>query len=178
MDISHDHLRRSDPYHCLVQENSPDGAHVYRPSRMERKFFAVVGFFMFILGLWLFSMSLPDCFDKLSGFSLTSQVETRLMPVIGCFLVITGFLSVRAYWKRILKLTTEAVEVEFIYGLRTLKFGDILGRRSGTTQFGGCTVLVPKQKHLKKLAIKEDFVFDDFYHNWIASLPDLDAADR
>ena len=133
---------------------------------------------MFILGLWLFSMSLPDCFDKLSGFSLTSQVETRLMPVIGCFLVITGFLSVRAYWKRILKLTRVAVEVEFIFGLRTLKFADILGRRSGATQYGSCTVLVPKQKRLRKLVIKEDFIVDDFYRNWIASLPDLDAANK
>jgi hypothetical protein len=161
-----------------MEENSPDRTHGYRPSRNARAFFAVMGFFMLILGVWLLSMSLPDCIDKLrGGFSLTSQVVTCLMPVIGCFLVISGILSVRVYWKRILKLTTEAVEVEFFYGLRTLKFDDILGRRSRTTQFGSCTVLVPKEKRLRKLVIKEGFVVDDFYRNWIASLTDLDAAD-
>jgi hypothetical protein len=134
---------------------------------------------MFSMGILLFSKSLPDCIDVLKeGPFVTSRVVTCLMPVLGCFLVIGGILSVRVYWKRTLRLTTNAVQVEFMYGLKTLKFDDILGRRSRATQYGSCTVLVPKGKHLRKLVIKEGFVVDDFYRNWLALLPDLDAADK
>jgi hypothetical protein len=179
MDISHYHLRGSDHYDSLVEQDSPNGVHIYRPSKNARTFFAVMGCFMFIMGIWLFSKSLPDCIDVLKGGpSVSSRVVTCLMPVIGCFLVISGILSVRVYWKRILTLTTNAVQVEFMYGLKTLKFDDILGRRSRATQYGRCTVLVPKGKHLRKLVIKEGFVVDDFYRDWLALLPDLDTADK
>jgi hypothetical protein len=179
MDISHYHFCGSDHYHSLMEQDSPNGLHVYRPSKNARTFFAVMGCFIGIMGIWLFSKSLPGCIEALKGgSSVTGRVVNGLMPVLGCFFVIGGILQVRVYWKRILILTTNAVQVEFIYGLKTLKFDDILGWRSRATQYGHCTVIVPKEKRLRKVVIKEGFVVDDFYRNWLALLPDLDAADK
>ncbi|HZB87848.1 MAG TPA: hypothetical protein VE291_04240 [Terracidiphilus sp.] len=97
---------------------------------------------------------------------------------MGCFLLASGLLHIRAYWKRILVLTTDAIQVEFLFGLRTLRFDDILGRRSKATRYGSCTVLVPKEKYQPKLIVKEGYVVDDSYRSWLASIPDLDIADK
>lgn len=144
-----------------------------------RRFFAIMGCLMFIGGVWLLSMSIPACIEAIrDSSSRTSQIINCLMPIIGCFLVIQGFLHVRVYWRRVLILTSDAVTVEFICGLRGMKFSEILGRRSRATQYGHETLIVPKTKGLRKLVIKEGYVVDDVYRNWLASLPDLDAADK
>lgn len=160
-----------------MEQICADGTRIYRPSKRDRTFFAVLGCFTIIAGVWLESKTLPAAIDAIrQGSSRTSP--SCFLAVIGCFFVVGGILQIRVYWKRILMLTADTVKVEFIYGLRGMKFTDILGRRSRATQYGKCTVVVPKTKRLRELVIKEGFVVDDFYQNWLASLPDLDAADK
>lgn len=142
-------------------------------------FFAVVGCILFMGGVWMLSMAVPDCINELrSGTKLTPRFVSCSMPLIGCFLIAMGLLQIRAYWKRVLILNADAVQVEFVYGLKTLKFNDILGRRTRATRYGHCTVIVPETKRLRKLVIKEGYDVDDFFRTWLASLTDLDAADK
>jgi hypothetical protein len=93
-------------------------------------------------------------------------------------MVVQGAAIFRSCWKRVLALTPDAIAVEFLYGLRAMKFDDILGRRSQPTQYGQQTLIVPNTRQIRKLVIKEGYVVDDYYRNWLASLLDLDAADK
>jgi hypothetical protein len=156
-----------------------ESVHIYRPSKKARTFFAVMGCFSFVIGVWLLSQCVPDCMAALSNnSSVSSQVISSLMVILGVFLVVSGVLHVRVYWKRILVLKPEKVEVEFIYGLRSMEYDAIRGRRSRATRYGSCTVLVPKDKSRRKMVIKEGYLIDDYYRGWLSSLPDLDAFDK
>jgi hypothetical protein len=156
-----------------------ESAHIHRPSKKARTFFAVMGCFGFLAGVWLLSRCVPECLAALTNdSSVSQQVISSLMVIIGVFLVVNGALLVRVYWKRILVLKPERVEVEFMYGLRSIEYEAILGRRSRATQYGSCTVLVPKQKSQRRMVIKEGYLIDDYYRDWLASLPDLDAVDK
>jgi hypothetical protein len=75
-------------------------------------------------------------------------------------------------------LTADAIRFQSPFGSTTLAFDQILAKRSRVTtgRFGDSyTVLIPKDERRPNLAISSDFVFDDIYANWLASLPDLDA---
>jgi hypothetical protein len=159
-----------------MEQESLDGTHVYRPSKKARIFFVIVGCFQLLLSVWLLSIALPEW---LKAFSSSASGSDRLAAsfriVLASFLAMSGILSIRIYWKRILRLTADTVEVEFMYGLRSLNYKTILGRRSKATQYGRCTVLVPNDKRLRKMVIKGGFIVDDFYRNWLTTIPDLDA---
>jgi hypothetical protein len=123
-----------------------ESVHIYRPSKMARTFFAVMGCFSFVLGVWFLSRCVPDCMAALSNnSSVSSQVISSLMVIIGIFLVVSGVLHVRVYWKRILVLKPEKVEVEFIYGLRSMEYEAIRGRRSRATRHGSCRSRTPPE---------------------------------
>jgi hypothetical protein len=157
-----------------------ESAHIYRPSKKAIMFFAVMGCLSVVAGIWLLSRCVPDCLIALSNESATHQplMASSFMVVVGVFLVVSGVMQVRVYWKRILVLGPERVEVEFIYGLRSMEYAAIRGRRSRATQYGSCTVLVPKEKEQRKMMIKEGYLIDDYYRGWISSLPDLDVIDK
>src|SRR5258708_2676959 len=115
------------------------GTHIYRPSKKARTFFAVMGCFSIVVGIWLLSRCIPDLLAALSNRSSgSSLVVSSLMVIVGVFLLVSGALQIRVYWKRILVLEPEKVEVEFIYGLRSIEYEAILGRRSRATQYGSC----------------------------------------
>ena len=158
---------------------SDSGTHVYRPSNKARLFFVVLGCFQLLGGAWLLSIGLHGWLKPFDRSASGSDPLVIAFPIIiACFLVISGALSIRIYWKRILKLSVDAVEVEFLYGARSLKYSAIKGRRSKGTQYGRCTVLVPSEQHLRKMVIKEGFIVDDFYKDWLSSIPDLDLIDK
>jgi hypothetical protein len=153
-----------------------ESVHIYRPSKRARTLFAVLGCLTCVAGLWILWQCLPD----LSNKSATRQplMASSFVAVVGVFLVLNGVLQVRVYSKRILVLKPQRVEVEFMYGLRGMDYEAILGRRTRATQYGSCTVLVPKEKSQRKIVIKEGYLIDDYYRGWLASLADLDAIDK
>ena len=106
-----------------------ESAHIYRPSKKARTFFAVMGCLSVVAGIWLLSRCVPDCLIALSNESAAHQplMASSFMVVVGFFLVVSGVLQVRVYWKRILVLGPERVEVEFIYGLRSMEYAAIPG---------------------------------------------------
>jgi hypothetical protein len=60
-----------------------------------------------------------------------------------------------------------------------LRFDEILGKRTRAAagRFGdACTLLIPRDQKRSTLPISADFLFDEVYTNWLASLPDLDGA--
>lgn len=97
-----------------------NNSHVYRPSNEARTFFVNFGCFQLLLGAWLLSIALPEWL-KTFGSSVSGSVRLVVsLPILfGCFLVISGVLGVRMFWMPILKLSMDAVEVEFLFGLLT-----------------------------------------------------------
>ncbi|MDT7812546.1 MAG: hypothetical protein QOJ42_2462 [Acidobacteriaceae bacterium] len=135
-----------------------ESTHTYRPSKKVRTFFAVMGCFSFVVGIWPLSRCIPDLLAALSNRSSgSSLVVSSLVVIVGVIFVVSGPLQIRVYWKRILVLEPEKIEVEFIYGRRSIGFEATLGRRSRATQYGSCTVLVPKDKSQRKMVIKEGY---------------------
>lgn len=175
----HREVSGSHGYHNRMEQKIPDNAHIYRPSQRARMFFAILGCLASIAGIWLLAMSIPSYVAAIrEGSSRTATVMAFLMVAIGSFMLVQGIAIFRSYWKRMLVLTSDAVMVEFLYGLKSIKFADILGRRSRATQYGSCTRIVPKAKSLPKITIKEGYIVDDIFRRWLALLPDLDAADK
>jgi hypothetical protein len=76
-------------------------------------------------------------------------------------------------------LSADSVRFQAPFGSTTLAFDQILCKRSRVTtgRFGDTyTVLIPKDENHRNLAISSDFVFDEVFTSWLASLPDLDAS--
>jgi hypothetical protein len=76
-------------------------------------------------------------------------------------------------------LSADSIRFQSPFGSTTLTFDQILCKRSRVTtgRFGDTyTVLIPKDEQRRNLAISSDFVFDEAYTRWLASLPDLDAV--
>lgn len=162
-----------------MKESVPIGTRVYRPSKKSRIFFAIMGGFGFAGGVWILANLAPWSIAQFrENPRPTSLLLCCFNVAIGGFMVIQSIAILRSYWKRAIVLTSNSVTVEFLYGTRTLRFGDILGRRTQPTQYGQQTVIVPKAKQFRKLIIKDGCVVDDYYRNWLASLPDLDAIDK
>ncbi len=162
-----------------MEPHSPIGMRIYRPSKRSRTFIAVSGGFVFIAGIWVLATLVPSQIAQLRNDPRPAALlYCCLSAAIGGFMVLQGIALFRSYWKRVLILTADAVMVEFLYGLRALKFTQILGCRAQHTRYGRQTVIVPNARPLRKLVIKEGYIVDDFYRDWLASLADLDAADK
>jgi hypothetical protein len=76
-------------------------------------------------------------------------------------------------------LSADSIAFQSPFGSTTLAFDQILCKRSRVTtgRFGDTyTVLIPKDEKRRNLAISSDFVFDEVYARWLASLPDFDTA--
>jgi len=74
--------------------------------------------------------------------------------------------------------SADSIRFQSPFGSTTLAFDQILCKRTRVTtgRFGDTyTVLIPKDERRRNLAISSDFVFDEVYARWLASLPDLDA---
>jgi uncharacterized membrane protein HdeD (DUF308 family) len=74
-----------------------ESAHIYRPSKKARTFFAVMGCLSFLVGVWLLSRCIPECLVALTNNSFVSQqVISSLMVIIGAFLVVNLEAHARA----------------------------------------------------------------------------------
>jgi hypothetical protein len=77
-------------------------------------------------------------------------------------------------------LSADSVHIQDLFRSVTLKFRDILGRRRRSGKAGPVTILIPKADCQVRRSPKRppDLAVDEFYSDWLYSLPDLDAIDK
>jgi hypothetical protein len=101
---------------------------------------------------------------------------------IGLLVFLLGLLTFRGASRVSVTLTSDAIESVGLWSRRTMHFSEIRGRRREAGGSSGLdrTILLPKDRKRGKIIIKDGlgFVCDDFFKNWLATVPDLDAIDR
>jgi hypothetical protein len=166
-----------------------DPPRIYRPSLSMKVLFAISGCTLIAFGgifTYLFA-KLFAVFFTASGGSLQADPTSRLLMaivIVGGGLVVLlcaigGITQLLKLAKFAVILSTDSIRFQSPFGATTLAFDQILCKRSRVTtgRFGDTyTVLIPKDEKRRNLAISSDFVFDEVYARWLASLPDLDAA--
>jgi hypothetical protein len=99
----------------------------------------------------------------------------------GLFLVILSALIFRGASRVSVVLRSDEIESNGVWTSAIMRFSNIRGRRneSGGNSSVTRTILLPVDKKQTKLVIKDGlgFAYDDFYRNWLAAIPDLDAID-
>jgi len=101
---------------------------------------------------------------------------------IGLLVFLLGLFTFRGASRMSVVLTSDMIESIGLCSHRTMHFSEIRGRRHEAGGNSGLdrTILLPKDMTQGKIIIKDGagFVYDDFYKNWLATVPDLDAIDR
>lgn len=166
-------------------ENTP---RIYRPDLTMKLLFAISGSMLLAFGAIFTCLfgKLFALFFAASGASLRAEPSTRilmLVVVVGGGLAVLlcaigGITQLLKLAKFAVILSADSIRFQAPFGSTTLEFDQILGKRNRVTtgRFGDSyTVLIPKDEKRRNLAISSDFVFDEAYAAWLASLPDLDA---
>lgn len=168
---------------------APETPHVYRPERSMKVLFAVSGCVLMAFGgvfTYLFGR-LSALFFAAAGVASQADPAARVLMVFvlvaGGLVVLLCVLGGVAQLLKVAKfsviLSADCIRFQAPFGSTTLAFDQILCKRSRVTtgRFGDSyTVLIPKDERRRNLAISSDFVFDEVWANWLASLPDLDAG--
>ncbi|ADW71592.1 hypothetical protein AciX9_4670 (plasmid) [Granulicella tundricola MP5ACTX9] len=147
-------------------------AHIYRPSQRLRRFFLVAGSFYVLVGTCLFLLTVEHALLPVRP-SMTAWLNAYLGPLAGLGLAIIGASQARSYWRRVLILSDTKIGTEFTFGFRELDRNEVIGKRIRWGKQGPQTVLIPKARRFPKIVIHSNFVVDQFYESWIASVPDL-----
>jgi hypothetical protein len=162
---------------------------IYRPDRSMKVVFIISGCVLLLFGgifTYLFGKLFALYFTRNSALPDTSPANRLLMLLV----VVCGALAVllcavgatiqlRKLSRFFVTLTADSIRFQSPLGSYTLHFDEILGKctRVATGRFGdACTLLIPKDGKRRALPISSDFLFDDVYANWLASLPDLDNS--
>jgi hypothetical protein len=120
-----------------------------------------------LLGVWYFA----------TGHEAPSSGAAILMSLI-CFsfALLGGYLAVSMLIFKVI-LSADAVEVQSLGSRQTLRRDEIAGRRLLPTQYISTLEFVPREKGKKKLKIGMTMRRDAAFDAWLASIPDLDAAE-
>jgi hypothetical protein len=166
-----------------------DPPHIYRPDRSMKILFAISGCVLIAFGAIFTCLfgRLFALFFTASGASLQADPATRVVMaavIVGGGLVVLlcaigGIAQLLKLAKFSVILTADSIRFQSPFGSSTLALDQILCKRARVTtgRFGDSyTVLIPKDEKRRNLAISSDFVFDEVFTNWLATLPDLDAA--
>jgi hypothetical protein len=164
---------------------------IYRPDLSMKILFAISGCMLIAFGAiftYLFGRLFAVFFaaNGASAFlhaDLTNRILMLAVVVGGGLAVllcaIGGITQLLKLAKFAVILSADSIRFQAPFGSTTLAFDQILAKRSrvATGRFGDtCTVLIPRDERRRNLTISSDFVFDEVYTKWLASLPDLDAA--
>ena len=166
-----------------------DPPRIYRPDRSMKLLFAISGCVLIAFGgifTCLFG-KLFALFFTAGGASLQADPSTRVLMaavILGGGLVVIlcaigGITQLLKLAKFAVIFSANSIRFQSPFGSSTLAFDQILCKRSRVTtgRFGDTyTVLIPKDEQRRNLAISSDFVFDEVFTNWLATLPDLDAT--
>lgn len=162
---------------------------IYRPAPGMKVLFAISGCVLIAFGgifTYLFGR-LFTLFFATSSEGAQADLAARVLMaavVVGGGLVVLlcaigGITQLLKLAKFAVILSADSIVFRSPFGSSTLAFDQILCKRSRVTtgRFGDSyTVLIPKDESRRNLAISSDFVFDEVYARWLASLPDFDAA--
>jgi hypothetical protein len=161
---------------------------IYRPALSMKVLFAISGCILIAFGAiftYLFGKLFTLFFTAGSEGAQADLAARILMAavVVGGGLVVLlcaigGITQLLKLAKFAVILSADSIRFQAPFGSTTLAFDQILCKRSRVTtgRFGDTyTVLIPKDERRRNLAISSDFVFDEVYARWLASLPDLDA---
>jgi hypothetical protein len=171
----------------IMPPTAPDSPRIYRPDRSMKILFALSGSMLIAFGAvftYLFGRLFILFFTADAGLHAEPAIRILMLAVsVGGGLAVLlcaigGVTQLLKLAKFAVILTADAIRFQSPFGSTTLAFDQILAKRSRVTtgRFGDSyTVLIPKDERRPNLAISSDFVFDDIYANWLASLPDLDA---
>jgi hypothetical protein len=166
----------------------PATPRIYRPDRSMKVLFAISGCVLIAFGAIFTCLfgRLFTLFFTASGASLQDGPATRILMavvIVGGGLVVLlcavgGIAQLLKLAKFSVILTADSIRFQSPFGSTTLALDQILCKRTRVTtgRFGDSyTILIPKDEHRCNLAISSDFVFDEVFTNWLATLPDLDA---
>lgn len=162
---------------------------IYRPDLTMKVLFAISGCTLIAFGgifTYLFGR-LFELFFATRSEGAQADLAARVLMiavVVGGGLVVLlcaigGITQLLKLAKFAVILSADSIRFQAPFGSTTLAFDQILCKRSRVTtgRFSGTyTVLIPKDEKRRNLAISSDFVFDEVYTRWLASLPDLDAS--
>ena len=162
---------------------------IYRPALSMKVLFAISGCTLIAFGgifTYLFGKLFAVFFATGSEGAQADLAARVLMAavVVGGGLVVLlcaigGITQLLKLAKFAIILSADAIRFQSPFGSSTLAFDQILCKRNRVTtgRFGDSyTVLIPKDERRRNLAISSDFVFDEVYTKWLASLPDIDAS--
>jgi hypothetical protein len=174
----------------MLQPTPVSSPRIYRPDRSMKLVFAISGcvlllfggIFTFLFGK-LFALyftangaALPDS-SRANQFLMLLVVVCGALAVLMC--AIGATIQLRKLSRFFVALTADSIHFQSPFGSYTLRFDEILGKRNHVAagRFGdACTLLIPKDGKRRTLPISSDFLFDDVYAKWLASLPDLDSS--
>ena len=175
----------------MPQPTPVDPPRIYRPDRSMKALFAISGsvllafggIFTFLFGkLFAVYFTAPDSV-ALPDASLANRILMLLIALCGALAVLmcttAAIIQLRKLSRFYVTLTADSIRFQSPFGSYTLRFDEILGKCNRVTagRFGdACTLLIPKDGKRRTLPISSDFLFDDVYARWLASLPDLDSA--
>ena len=162
---------------------------IYRPDRSMKIVFAISGCVLLLFGgifTFLFGKLFSLYFAQnsaLADSTPASRILMLLVVICGALAVllcaIGATIQLRKLSRFYITLTADSIRFQSPLGAYTLRFDEILGKRNRAAagRFGdSCTLLIPRDEKRRTLPISADFLFDDVYANWLASLPDLDSA--
>jgi hypothetical protein len=146
--------------------------HIYRPAGGWRALLLVLSMLLggpAALGVWYFG----------TGHETRGAHDAAVL-VIGClaFFLLSAYLVAWIFLARV-TLWPDRIESRGLFTTHTLARDEVLGRRLLKPRDGPpYIVLVPRHHGRKQIKVGTIFNFDAEFHEWIASLPDLDARDR
>jgi hypothetical protein len=162
---------------------------IYRPDRDMKLVFAISGCILLLFGgifTFLFGKLFALYFTQnipLPDSSLANRLLMLLVVACGALAVVLCAIGATIQLRKLscfsVTLTADSIRFQSPFGSYTLRFDEILGKRNHTAvgRFGdSCTLLIPRDQKRRTLPISSDFLFDDVYANWLASLPDLDSC--
>ncbi len=103
-----------------------------------------------------------------------SGILLVLIPLTMCL----GIFFALASFRYRLTLDQESVTLVGVILTRSLRMHDIKGRRVWTNRNGSYLAIEGKNPGDKRVVVSNYFKVDDEWRNWVATLPDLDDADR
>lgn len=108
---------------------------------------------------------------------LMYEKSPLLMASIFCACGGMGLFALVGLFRYELVLHADGIETFGLIGRRRLRNADIQGRRQSTDNGVTSITLFPHDPRVRKLQIGLTYQTDEVFDAWLASIPDLDAAD-
>lgn len=145
---------------------TPEFPKTYRQSTLSRIIMPILGCITAGVGLMVVC----------SAANPRYRHEQVFVICFGLFGFAIGALVVRLALGLSVVLTSDTIEVTGLWSRSTLRFNEIRGRRYDGRRMN----IFPRDESQTKLVIMNfsGFAFDDFFRNWLASIPNLNAIDH